>query len=405
MKITLKDIIRVIPRYSKNIFTISFYGFLSLFYAKKEKFRNAWLICERGIEAKDNGFAFFRYVRINHPEKKVYYLIDSKQKEDFQRVKEWGNLIEYGSFEHKMALFFASHFISTHIGYMMPWSYLLFKKILATRSKYVFLQHGVTKEDLSNIFNKSFSGVDLFITSTKKEWESIVYNKNYGFNEYEVVLTGFARFDHLLPFSTKRQILFMPTWRQYLVNRPIDNKNQSALKNTFIHSSYFRHLFDFLKNEKLATLLDANNLELIFYPHFEMQKSLSLFAIDNKRIIIAKKETHDVQQLLKESLMLITDYSSVAFDFAYMKKPLIYYQFDQEEYYGRHYKKGYFDYDRDGFGAVVETEDQLINEIEHIIANDFSMEKSYMNRVDETFLYHDNRNCERIYAAINNTPR
>ena len=44
------------------------------------------------------------------------------------------------------------------------------------------------------------------------------------------------------------------------------------------------------------------------------------------------------------------DYSSIAFDFAYMKKPLIYYQFDQDKYYTNHFAKGYFDCERDGFG-------------------------------------------------------
>ena len=46
--------------------------------------------------------------------------------------------------------------------------------------------------------------------------------------------------------------------------------------------------------------------------------------------------------------------SSVAFDFAYLGKPVIYAQFDKEEFYEKHdYKAGYFNYERDGFGEVV----------------------------------------------------
>jgi len=400
MRISIKSILKKIPRYSKDFPTILYYKLLSLFYKDKNKYKDAWLIGERGIEAKDNGYVFFKFLRDNYPNKKVYYLIDSSQKKDYERVKNLGNLIEYNSFEHKMAVYFASHFISPHIGYMMPWSYLLFKKLFARSRIYVFLQHGVTLHDMSHHFPKILTGVDIFITATKNERDSIVINQKYGYQENEVILTGFARFDNLRNDKTKQQILFMPTWRSYLVNRDITKKNTESLKKTFKKSSYFTHLNSFLSNKKLAILLEKNDIELIFYPHFAVQKSLSFFTFNSDKIIVAKKEEYDVQQLLIESKIMITDYSSVAFDFAYMKKPLIYYQFDQYEYYGNHYSKGYFDCERDGFGAVVDNEEKLIDEIEKIIENNFEMEEKYKERVDDTFTYFDNKNCERIYNAI-----
>jgi len=401
MNVTLKDIVKKIPRYSIDFPTILFYKLLSFFYSKREKYQDTWLICERGVEAKDNGYVFFKYIRENYPEKKVFYLIDFSQKRDYDRVKYLGNLIQYNSFEHKMAVFFASHFISSHTGYMMPWSYLLFKKLF-THSTYIFLQHGVMKEDLSQQFNFFTSGVDVFITTTKEERKSIINNSNYGYKENQVVLTGLARYDNLLSFKTKQQILFMPTWRSYLVNKNVMKKNQESLIETFNQSAYFKHLNSFLNNEKLLKLLEENDIELIFYPHFEVQKSLSLFTFASHKIVVAKKEEYDVQQLLKESKILITDYSSVAFDFAYMKKPLIYFQFDQQEYYSKHYTKGYFEYDRDGFGVIADTEEMLIDEIESIINNNFEMQPMYQERVDNTFAYFDNKNCERIFNAILN---
>lgn len=48
---------------------------------------------------------------------------------------------------------------------------------------------------------------------------------------------------------------------------------------------------------------------------------------------------------------MVTDYSSVAFDFAYMKKSLVYAQFDREAFFeGQTYDEGYFNYETDGFG-------------------------------------------------------
>jgi len=402
MKVTLKDIVKKIPRYSKDFPTILFYKLLSLFYTKRKKYQDAWLICERGVEAKDNGYVLFKYMRENYPDKKVFYLIDFSQKKDYEKVKSLGNLIQYNSFEHKMAVFYASHLISAHIGYITPWSYLLFKMLFPNSNKYVFLQHGITLHNHANTFHKLLTGVDLFITATHDEKYSIIKDNNYGYNESQVLLTGFARFDNLLNFSTKRQILFMPTWRTYLVNRNMMKKNQESLIESFNQSAYFKLLNSFLNNKKLLMLLEENDIDLIFYPHFEVQKSISLFTFSSTKIVVAKKEEYDVQQLLKESKMLITDYSSVAFDFAFMKKPLIYFQFDKDEFFNKHYPKGYFDYERDGFGQVIETEIQLIDEIEDNIKNNFQMLPMFQERVNNTFAYFDNNNCERIYNAIIN---
>ncbi|MDR3286124.1 MAG: CDP-glycerol glycerophosphotransferase family protein, partial [Prevotellaceae bacterium] len=131
MNISVLHILKKIPRYSRDIFTIFYYKIISFFYKNKNNFRDAWLICERGNEAKDNGYVFFKYMRTAYPDKKVYYLIDSTQEQDFERIQKLGNIIEYKSFEHKMAVLYASHFISTHVGYIMPWSCLLYKKIFA----------------------------------------------------------------------------------------------------------------------------------------------------------------------------------------------------------------------------------------------------------------------------------
>jgi len=403
MKIPLKNIIKIIPRYSRDIFVILYYKFLSLFYKDKSKFKDAWLICERGIEARDNGYTFFKYIRENYPDKKVYYLIDSSQKQDFERVNPLGNIVEYNSFEHRMAVFFASHFLSTHIGFITPWSYKLYKILFAKRNKQIFvlLNHGITKEDMSTLLNKFTTGVDVFVAATQSDWETVALDKRYGYNQKDVILTGYARYDNWHNFTTKRQILFMPTWRKYLVKRSIYDKNNPDVTSDFTQSSYFQHLSSFLNNKELHKLLKENNLDLVFYPHYEVQKSLPLFNTNNCRIKIACKNTHDISTLLKESLMLISDYSGVTFDFAYMKKPLIYYQFDQEEYYAGHYLKGDFEMENDGLGMVVTCENDLINEIKYHIANGLKMEEKYIERVNLTFTFQDNKNCERIYNAIN----
>ena len=103
-----------------------------------------------------------------------------------------------------------------------------------------------------------------------------------------------------------------------------------------------------------------------------------------------------------ESKILITDVSSVFFDFAYMRKPVIYYQFDREHYIKDHYDftKGYFDYDTMGFGEIASSLNELINEIETCIDHDCKLEEKYNKQVDWFFELHDQNNCERIYQEI-----
>ena len=96
--------------------------------------------------------------------------------------------------------------------------------------------------------------------------------------------------------------------------------------------------------------------------------------------------------------ILITDYSSVAFDFAYMKKPIIYYQFDSDKYYNNHYPRGYFKYNKDGFGNVVYSQNNLTKKIEDVLM--YGLNKVYNDNIDRFFEKNDLSNSYRIYKEI-----
>ena len=54
---------------------------------------------------------------------------------------------------------------------------------------------------------------------------------------------------------------------------------------------------------------------------------------------------------------MVTDYSGIQFDFAYMRKPLVYYHPEELE---AHYEEGTFHYDTMAFGEIVREEDELV---------------------------------------------
>ncbi|KGF13007.1 teichoic acid biosynthesis protein B [Peptostreptococcus sp. MV1] len=389
------SLVEKVVRLSKNSLEMLVYNSRISKYRGQEKYKNMWLISERGVEAKDNGYVFFKYLRENHPEINAWYVIDSSHKKDYDRVKNLGNIIEYGSDEHKIAFLLCEYAISSHLGFLEPWSYKLYKLLLdrKDKKKFVLLQHGIILSDLSMYYNAS-NKIDLFITTTKREYESIC-GPNYGFDDGVVVRTGIARYDRLNEFKTKKQILLMPTWRQTIITPSYKKQNKLDM-TSFISSDYFKSLNSLINNKELSDLLDKYDRDLIFYPHFEMQPYKGCFDLESSRFVLADKDDYDVQTLLKESELLITDFSSVAFDFAYMKKPLIYYQKVKDD----KYEPGYFNYELDGFGDIILDEESLVDKLSVYLENEFMMEDKYVKRVDEFFDLRDGKNCDRIFEAV-----
>ena len=97
---------------------------------------------------------------------------------------------------------------------------------------------------------------------------------------------------------------------------------------------------------------------------------------------------------------MITDYSSVHFDFAYMNKPVLYFQFDKAEFFTKQYQSSVFDAEKNGFGKVAYCIDELISNLEEAYQNDFIMTEKYYNRMRDFYQIYDNHNCDRVYEEI-----
>ena len=128
-----------------------------------------------------------------------------------------------------------------------------------------------------------------------------------------------------------------------------------------------------------------------------MQKFINDFIVMSNNIKIVTIET-DIQKVLKESSIMITDYSSVFMDFAYMTKPILFFQFDYKEFREKQYAEGYYNY-RDGFGVSVDNSDDLVDELIKTYKN--GPEKKYLKRMNDFFELKDQKNCERIYLLLN----
>ena len=352
--------------------------------------RDIWLVSERKEQARDNGYCFYKYLRISHPEQKVYYLIDKRAK-DYKKVESLGNAIQFDSWRHYLFFCVSKIHISAHVGGCCPTNspicrYL--KPIL--KFKDIFLPHGVSY-GVSEFCLAKYAKIDLFITSGRSEYENVL--ANYGYTKDQVVYTGFPRLDgwHNIHINPK-QIVLMPTWRLYLA------QNQDTV---FTDTTYYRAYRELINSVELAAFLREHKLKLVFYLHHEMRKYVDVFHTDSPDIeVVYRDETYDIQELLKESALLITDYSSVHFDFAYMGKPVLYYQFDREEFWQKQYTQSSFDASRDGFGPVAFVMEELIENLRQAYDSGFRLTGEYERRMMAFYELRDEHNCDRVYDEI-----
>ncbi|WP_226036343.1 CDP-glycerol glycerophosphotransferase family protein [Aquibacillus saliphilus] len=352
------------------------------------KNKNIWIVGERPYKAQDTGYHFFKYSREKHKNKNIYYVIDENSPE-LKNIKDLGNILYYKSKKHIKYTLMSTRVISSHHpDYIYPLRTSEFKnKVKAYK---VFLQHGVigTKNTVHFYGKKSPSFyTDLFLTSSKFEKNLII--NDFGYKPSEVEVTGLSRFDSLFNSDIKeeRQLLIIPTWREWLVT---DEK--------FLASIYFERYRSLVNDPYLHQLAKEYNFEVVFCLHPNMQKFTSYFKDAPVKVINQGEE--DVQDLLKESSMMITDYSSVAFDFSFLEKPIVYYQFDRQRFIGK--KGSHLDLDNDLPGDIVYEHEAILGLVEEYAKSNFKMKESLRIRAAKFLDYKDQLSSERIYQAIDN---
>lgn len=385
--IKFKDIVSI---FIFLIMLIPAYMFKFYNIVRKKKL---WLICERENTASDNGYHFYKYLKEAHPELNVFYAIDKKSNE-YAKVKKYGNIIQYGGLKHWLYYLASNYKISTQkAGNPAPALFYVLHVYLNLFNNRIYLKHGIIKDDAEWWHFKN-TKYKMICCGAKKEYDFI--KENFGYPEESVKYTGLARFDNLHDNDVNnKQILIMPTWRNWLGR----NTNVFVKDEKIEDTLYFKKWNELLNSKKLIEFIEENNISLYFYPHNNMQKFINSFDITSNNIKIGSKKD-DIQQLLKESSLMITDYSSVYMDFAYMRKPIIYYQFDKEEYRKRQYQEGYFKYEQDGFGPVYIDSENVINNIINYVNSDYKVESKYLKRMKNFYPLYDNKNCERIYNDI-----
>ena len=383
---------------SNNLAKKSFLARLFYFALKPLIKHEIILINDRPAFAGDNGEAMFRYLNDIKPKKTKTYFVISKNSKDYNRLKTIGSVVPIHSLKLKILNLFANAKLSSQTDYDV---YTIingnFLKDILYKTNRVFLQHGITKDDISKIYSRYFQGFDLFITAAKPEYKSIIENKAYGCPEKITKLTGFARHD-LLKDNHEKIILISPTWRKYLLK----DINTGSLSDDFETSEFYLRYKSLFEDQNFLSFLKQNGYKIYFVLHNMLREALPYFQpFFNEQIENAIDKSFS--ELFSKAAIMITDYSSNAFEFAYLKKPVIYFQFDKNIFFQNHtYQEGYFSYSDNGFGPIVTNTNELKNELKLLIKNNAIMNKKYIERIYDFFAFNDKNNCERIWKEVKN---
>ena len=346
---------RFIPCQKETILFISFHG--------------------RGYS--DNPMALHQYITTHsryHNYRCIYAIKNYKQK----NLKiDNAKIIEYFSIPYFFYLARSKYWISncklpkyvlkkpTQV-YLQTWHGTPLKKLahdIEVPDGTTFYRSGMSIEEMRSTYDNDVSKYNYMISPSSFTTE--VFQSAFAINKDRLIETGYPRNDILSNYQDedidrikaelklpkdKKFILYAPTWRD----------------NSFNLKGYtFKLEVDFKKWQNEL----GDEYIVLFKPHYLIINDFDLESVKDFVYFIDPKE--DISRLYLIGDILITDYSSVFFDYAILKRPIYFYMYDLESY--RDELRGfYLDVYKDLPGQIIEDENLLLEEIKQ---NNFDYDK------------------------------
>ncbi len=326
--------------------------------------------------------------------------------EDFKELEKNRNttLVEYHSKEYKKAYARAKYFFTPS---RLP-DYIIPKK----DQNYVQCWHGTPLKRLG--FDIKVGGVNAL--HTVKDWQHLyeydatrysymvspsrfvtdvyisAFNLKHINKDKCILETGYPRNDALFTFDDKyvnklkkdlnipkdkKIILYAPTWR--------DNQHTSGVGYTYKVDVDF----DLLQKEL------GNEYIILFRAHYFVANSFDFEKY--KGFIYDVSHYESINDLYVIADMLITDYSSVFFDYAILKRPIIFYMYDLKAY--QEDIRGFYIDLKELPGNIVENEKDLIIEINNM-KNNFKYDERYQKFHDKFNSLEDGEATKRVLKKI-----
>lgn len=384
---------------SVGIKTIVLILFRWLYFVTRPFYKNKhiWMAWDKLYKAGDNGEYMYQYC-LKDNKANVYYLI-KKDSPDYKRLKKQcgKRVLVFKSFKARFIALHSEVILNTHANIVSSCGFDYMAKDYVCglfNPEVICIQHGLTIQKIAQYQNRLFDNIKLYCCASEFETENIS-DEMYGYSPESIKLTGLARYDGLKS-NDQKIILITPTWRRNVVNSSVAHIKKTHNDN-FKNSEYFKIYNSLINNKELIDCANETGYKLIYLLHPAMSGQLEDF--DRNEFVDIIPATGDInyEKILTESSLMVTDYSGVQFDFAYQRKPLVYYHPDRLP---PHYDAGGLDYETMGFGPVCKNEEQIIGELCDYMRNQCRIKDKYRANADKFFYFDDFNNCERIYGEI-----
>lgn len=360
------------------------------FYRQK----NIWITFDKLYKGGDCGEYFYKYMLGQKSRGITPVYVLRQDAPDYRRlIREGCAPAAYRSTGQRLQYLYASMVFGTHSGVhsfcgLNNWEIQFLQDRL--RGVNTCIQHGLSVQDLSADSNRCINNNKRYYCASKSEIENLSGPK-YDYDPQVLRLTGIPRYDGLTD-RKQRQILITPTWRNYIAMPSVMGKTR-PYNPDFKNTDYYKIFQGLLGNERLVKKAKETGYRIVYLLHPVLSAQKEDFEPADGVEILSPLES-GYEGLLTESSLMVTDYSGVQFDFAYMRKPVLYYHPPQLP---PHYEEGGFDYESQGFGEICRDEGELVDLLCGYMDSGCRLKECYRRREDAFFAFDDRENCRRIF--------
>lgn len=360
-----------------------------------------WMYIDKIYKGGDSSEYLYKYASAkNSKDIKHYYLVDKKST-DYKRLKKEGyKPLVRDSLKHRLVFLYADMMVISNS------TVYAFNGYTLTNSSYIrdlthfhvcCVQHGMSVQKIAIAQNRLRDNTRLYFCASKYEIENLS-RPVYDYVGYDALkLTGVPRYDGLKD-RAKKQIMISPTWRmQAAMPVRTSESEQRDYNPLFKESEYFKVFNALINDKRLIDAAEKYGYRIKYVLHPIVSSQVDDFDKNDFVDIVPAVGDMSYEDMFCESSLMVTDFSGIQFDFAYMRKPLVYLHHKDIP---QHYEEGTFHYDTMAFGEICHDNDELIDTLIEYMQNDCKMKPEYVERADDFFYYRDHNNCERIYKEM-----
>ena len=371
--------------------TKQFFAFLCSVFWHSKKARKLVLLFEKNSSKYEESASVLFEELVDSGHKYAYFIVD-KNYEYYDRIPEKyrNRVIHKYTFKHYLYFFRAKTFIGTeaiaHSIDLKTFNKIALAKIASKRVNYVFLQHGVMymvsldSESRKMFKRKQLKGKYRVIVSSRKEADHFITLGRH--LPEDIYISGLPKFDRNRHNVNADKIVIMPTWRPWEINE---------IRSDFTETPYFKMLMRIYDN-----VPDKLKEKVIILPHPLVVNELGKLphGVSEKIVVDARYD-----DILQDTELLITDYSSIAYDAFYRGARIIFYWEEKDEsmaHYGPTTKLmlnednvyGDYFYSTEGLSEAIER-------------NYYAKQTSdQIRKYSEIVEYHDGKNTQRLIEFL-----